>query len=197
MVPSGGGFVRLRGEEREIMSTQIARKSVVALQLRGLIAGTQKHPSGGPSALDGVTYTGATLLQTLQGLEDALTAVDTSRAAWKDALQNADEALAKVQPVVQAYRSWLLATFGNSPAMLADFGMSPRKGRTPLTTDQQAQANARSEATRKARHTMGSKQRLKVTGASSTTPPATQEPGPTAPPPTLPQPPATAPKPTS
>jgi len=173
-----------------IMATKHIAKSLIVEQLRGLIAGTQKHPSGGPSTLNGATYTGATLLQTMQSLADVLAAVEAAKAAWKDALTNADEALVKVKPVVQAYRNWLLATYGDAPATLEDYGMKPRKGRVPLTTDQQAQANARNAATRKARHTMGSKQRLKVTGATSS-PPATRAPGPTEP---STEPPATVPK---
>ena len=134
-------------------------KSAMATRIRDLIAGTQKHPPAGPLTIDGQEYTAASLAQELQSLDDALSAADSANAAWKDALQNLTKVNAKVSPIVSAYRTWILATFGNAPATLADYGMTPRKVRTPPTAKQTAQAVAKREATRAARHTMGSKQK--------------------------------------
>ena len=41
---------------------------------------------------------------------------------------------------MSAFVAFVKATFGNSPDVLADFGLKPRKARTPLTIDQMAAA---------------------------------------------------------
>ncbi len=151
------------------MSTNLkTTKNVMATRIRDLIAGTQKHPPSGPLTIDGQEYTAATLTQVLQSLGDALSAVDSANAAWKDALQNLATTNAKVEPIVSAYRTWIVATFGSAPATLADFGVTPRKVRTPATTAQTAEAIAKRNATRAARHTMGSKQKEAVKGTITT-----------------------------
>ena len=139
-------------------------KSAMATRVLDLIAGTQKHPPTGPLTIDGQEYTAATLVQELQSLDDALSAADSANAAWKDALQNLAKVNAKAGPFVSAYRTWIRATYGSAPATLADYGMTPRKVRTPPTAKQTAQAVAKREATRAARHTMGSKQKAAIKG---------------------------------
>jgi hypothetical protein len=62
---------------------------------------------------------------------------------------------------------------GGSIDTLADFGLKPRKTRTPRTPEQKAASVAKSLATRAARHTMGSKQKAKVTGAAPHAAPVT------------------------
>jgi hypothetical protein len=114
-------------------------------------------------------------------------AVITASAAKDAAVKDDRVERAKTAPTVNTFRRLVLATFEGSPDTLAVFGLKDRK--VP-TTDvaTKAQAKAKSEATRKARHTMGSRQRRKVTGdspAPGTTsapepPPATSPAKPTA-----------------
>jgi hypothetical protein len=139
-------------------------KSAMATRILALIAGTQKHPPTGSLTIDGQEYTVASLVQELQNLDDALSAADSANAAWKDALQNLAKVNVKASPFVSAYRNWILATYGSAPATLADYGMTPRKVRTPPTAKQTVQAVAKREATRAARHTMGSKQKGAIKG---------------------------------
>jgi hypothetical protein len=56
------------------------------------------------------------------------------------------------------------ATWGTQPDVLADFGVPPKKARTPLTAQQKALAAAKRKSTRAARHTGGSKQKAAVKG---------------------------------
>jgi hypothetical protein len=157
------------------MSTERVTKASLAEQIRGLIAGTQKHPQNGSLTFGGASYTDAALIQLLQGLATATASADSAKASWQDALKNAGDAKAKVGPVIQAYRSWLVTTYGNAPALLADYGVTPRKVRAPLDTAQQAAALEKRAATRAARHTMGTKQKKQIKGtvpAITTTPPA-------------------------
>jgi hypothetical protein len=171
------------------MSGTNVTKATLAQRIRDLIAGTQKHPQNGQLTFGGATFTDAALIQLLQELANATAAADSARANWQDALKNARAEQAKVVPIIQAYRSWLVTTYGNAPALLADYGVTPHKAPTPLTTDQQAEALAKRAATRTARHTMGTKQKKQVKGTVST---VTTTPPPAAPPVNAP-----APKPAS
>jgi len=156
-------------------------KVTLAQHVRDFIAGTQKHSPNGQLTLGGETFTAQTLIQTLQSLGDALSTVDTAKASWKDALKNLADVKAKVRPILGAYHSWVVATYGNAPAMLADFGIAPPKARTPLSADQQVAAVAKREATRAARHTLGPKQKKNIKGTVPATAPQNSAPPATAP----------------
>src|SRR5258708_20070281 len=110
-------------------------KVTLAQHVRDSIAGTHKHSPNGQLTLDGKTFTTQTLIQTLQSLGDALSMVDTAKAGWKDALKNLADVKAKVRPILGAYHSWVVATYGNAPATLADFGITPPHTPTPLSAD--------------------------------------------------------------
>jgi hypothetical protein len=135
-------------------------------RIRDLITGTQKHFPNGSLTFGGETYTPAALIQLLQGLDDATTGMDAARAKWQDAVKAQRDVRAKVGPVMQAYRSYLVALFGNAVESLADFGMTPRKAPAPQTAAQKATAAAKRKATRAARHTMGNRQNAAVKGTA-------------------------------
>src|SRR5262249_207703 len=59
--------------------------------------------------------------------------------------------------------AYVKATYGDSPEVLADFGIHP-KAPAQLTVEQKAAKAAKSAATREARHTQGSKQKKSVNG---------------------------------
>jgi hypothetical protein len=71
--------------------------------------------------------------------------------------------------------------------MLADFGITPPKARTPLSADQKAAAVAKRKATRAIRHTLGPKQKKNIKGTVPATAPQNS-----APPATTPATPSTA-----
>jgi len=172
------------------MSATKVTKAALEQRIRGLVAGTQKHSPNGSLTFGGATYTATALVQLMQSLADALGAVDSAKASWQDALKNATDVRAKVGPVVQAYRTWLVATYGNAPSTLADYGLTPRKAPTPLTAEQKVAKAAKAEATRTARGTMGKKQKKDVKGTVPATAPGTPS---TASPPVAPSPAAGAP----
>jgi hypothetical protein len=176
-------------ERKEVMSStnNLNTKDGLEQRIRGLIAGTQKHPPSAPVALGGSTYTAQALEQVFQGLLDALTASDTARAAWEDTVTKVRARKATVLPLARAYANTLLAANGNTSSVLADYGLTPRKARAPMTTDQQAAAVAKRKATRAARHTMGSVQKKAVKGdvtGVNVTPVTSPAPTPATPPPT-------------
>jgi hypothetical protein len=147
-------------KEVNIMSTSKIAKATLEQQIRGLVAGTQKHMTSGTLTLLGATYTATALVQLLQSLGDALAAVDTAKAGWQSTLKNEASVAAQVRPVIQAYRGWVLTTYGSAPSTLADYGVTPRKVPTPLTAEQKVARAAKAAATRKARNTMGKVQKL-------------------------------------
>jgi hypothetical protein len=74
------------------------------------------------------TYSAESLVQTLQGLADAMTARDAAQVKAKDANLSVHDATAKVGPVLRAYRRYLAVTYGNATETLADYGLAPRQG---------------------------------------------------------------------
>jgi hypothetical protein len=148
------------------MSTTNKLDSKMGLEQRlgNLIAGTQKHPPSGPLTLGGAAYTAQQIEQAFQGLLDALTAADAAKAAWEDALKKVRSQKATVLPLTRAYANSLITANGNASSVLADYGLTPRKARAPMTTTEQAAAVAKRNATRAARHTMGTQQKKPVKG---------------------------------
>ena len=139
-------------------------KVTLVQRVRDLIAGTMKHSPTGPLSLGGRAFTAQSLIQFLQDMENAISQVDTARASWKDALKSLADMKTTDGPILGAYRSWIVATYGNAPATLADFGLAPPTVRTPQTADQKAIAVAKRAATRTARHTAGPKQKAAIKG---------------------------------
>jgi hypothetical protein len=142
-------------------------KVTLAKRALDLVAGTLKHTPNGSFTIGSESFTAANLVQLLQGLADAIAKVDGAKAAWQDALTSLDDEHTKVVLVLRGYQSLLLATYGNAPATLADYGLTPRKGPTPPSADVKAAAVAKRVATRKARHTMGKKQKLPLRRGTS------------------------------
>jgi hypothetical protein len=114
--------------------------------------------------LGGSAYTAQQIQQAFQGLLDALTAADAARAAWEDALKKVSAQKVTVLPLARAYANSLITANGDASSVLADYGLTPRKARAPMTTAEQAAAVAKRNATRSARHTMGTQQKKGVHG---------------------------------
>jgi hypothetical protein len=130
-----------------------------------LIAGTQTHlASIGQLVIAGSTLTPAQATTQLQAIVQQFADVDAARASLKAKLA-AERAAAPARRVfIDAYVSCVMAAFGTSADVLADFGLAPKKARTPLTVEQKAAAAAKRAATRAKRNVMGSQQRKAVKG---------------------------------
>jgi hypothetical protein len=134
----------------------------LALQL---IAGTRKHlANAAPMAFGGGTFTPAQITTSLQTLVDLRSAVDEAKAATKAKVVAEATQAPSLRTEMDAYVSYVKVTFGNAPDVLADFGLKPKKAKTPLTSSEKAAAAAKRAATRAARHTMGTQQKKKVKG---------------------------------
>ena len=160
-------------------------KASALAHVQAMIAGTAKHFPSGSFTIGSTVYTSASMIQVLQGLANAMTARDAAEAGAKDARAAEQAAQTRVGPILLAYKRLVLAAFANTAQTLTDFGLTPPRARTPLTTEQLAARAAKTKATRAARGTTSRKQKLavkgKVTGVFVT--PIT---GPTAAPPPAP-----------
>jgi hypothetical protein len=159
-----------------------------------LIDGLTKHASSLASlTIAGTPYSTTAFIAALEARIAAAKTTLATRATWQSAVKAELDERAKTKTLVSGLRQTLQLVFAGSIDTLADFGLRPRKPRTPLTPEQKAAAVAKATATRAARHTMGTKQKAKVRGAVPATAPVTAPPA--APAPTVPATPSPQPKP--
>src|ERR1700716_4164585 len=94
--------VRPRKGENEVMSTTTSKPSKVATLtlMQALIAGTQKHFPTSTFTLGGTAYTTATLVQVLEDLVSALSALSAAHVRVKDAGLTLRGVESKVGPVL-------------------------------------------------------------------------------------------------
>jgi len=137
--------------------------------------------------LGGVSYTPTTLSALFQSAVDSANAVTTAHGQWISATQSDAALNAKVNLVWTALQAFVRQMFNNAPDALADFGFTAKKT-TASTTSIKVVAVAKRAATRTARHTLGSKERLTIkgtltgpvvvsTGTSTSAAPAATTPG--------------------
>ena len=128
--------------------------------LNGIQSELQSMP---PMFLGGETYTPQTLADFVQSRIDKATAVATTHAAWADALRAYDAVNKKVTVVLGDLRHLVTSAFGRDTPKLASFGFPPPRIPT-LTAEQRSKAALKAVATRRARKTMGKKQKARITG---------------------------------
>jgi hypothetical protein len=68
-----------------------------------------------------------------------------------------------LRALMSAFVAYVRVTFGNTPDVLADFGLAP-KAQAQVSPEARVIAAAKRKATRAARHTMGPKQKAGVKG---------------------------------
>jgi hypothetical protein len=114
--------------------------------------------------LNGAKLTIPEIVSQLQSRIDASNAAEKQKAEAAAAVQAERDALARTHAMVLALKQVLLAMFGRSSEVLIDFGLAPRKTTKPLATKDAVVAQAKAQATRVARHTMGKRQKSAVKG---------------------------------
>jgi hypothetical protein len=131
-----------------------------------LPAGTQSFPVGS------VVMTVSAVIQALMTFMGDWTVADDSGAKFHAAVQRRDDNAPAARAFVDELKPAILAVMGSKNPDLLKFGMKPRQARKKLTSEQRVQANAKSLATREARHTMGPRQKAKIKGEVPPAPPA-------------------------
>jgi hypothetical protein len=109
--------------------------------------------------------------------------VTAAHAAWRAAALEGQKSEETSRTTVSAIRQTLLIMYASSPEVLADFGLSPRRAKRALTAVETVQKTVKAKATRKARHTLGPRQKAKVKGNMSGEAATAAAPEPTASPP--------------
>ena len=147
------------------MGTKINSKGQVGAHAKQLIAGAEKHLANVTQVtLVGSSFTPAQLTAKLQQAVTLREDVDAAKASTKAKIVAEKADMPALRTLMSALVSHVKAAFGNSPDVLADFGVHP-KARVPLTVEAKVAAAAKRKATRAARHTMGAKQKKDVRGA--------------------------------
>jgi hypothetical protein len=155
----------------------VGRKTKAARQNgnRKIVGGIKKHLSGSVT-LEGVKYAPAALAKMFQEGIDVADASDAAKKVWHVSVATEREKTQELSGVQISLRNHVSATYGETSAVFSDFGFAPKAVRT-VDVETKAEAVRKRAATRLARHTMGKRQELEVTGetvASGSTAPATQ-----------------------
>ncbi len=146
-------------------SNNKSSKSSEASLATQLIAGIGKHFTNVTSVtLLGASMTPAQVATSLQTLVNLRTGVEGAQATARAKVAAENDQAPALRLLMDAFVAVVKAGYGNQADVLADFGLPPKKARTPLTVEQQAAAIAKREATRAARGTKGSKQKAAVKG---------------------------------
>ena len=130
-----------------------------------IVTGFQKHlMSGPPLLIAGATYSSADIIKMFEERVAALKANEAARAAMLTTLSKGNQELTSTKALAAAVRRYLAEMFAHDSAVLADFGLKPRKKPARATSASTVAKVQKAKATRKARHTMGPKQKAKIKG---------------------------------
>jgi hypothetical protein len=143
-----------------------ANKTSTASAAEALSEGTTKHfPNASQSlTIGGVSYTVTQVTTNLGQITTLRSATVAAQVSAKTKVAAEKVQLPPLLLFMAAYEAYVKAMFGQSPDVLADFGLVPKKARKALTAEQLAAAKAKAEATRKARGTTGSVKKSLITG---------------------------------
>jgi hypothetical protein len=137
---------------------------------RKSIAAIQKYLMQLASMLvAGVAYTPAQFIALLQKDIDLADAASNAREDLRVAAEAARQQRATMTPILVGFRAFLENMF-TDPSTIAEFGFLPRTRSKPTAETTAVAVNKRA-ATRAARHTMGSKQKLPLRRGTSGIPP--------------------------
>lgn len=146
-----------------MITTAKKGKASDAILAGQLIAGIGKHLATIVQLMFASgTFTPAQVVAQLQTLIALRKGVSDARATLEAKLAAEAAQAPTLREFMLAFVAFVKATFSKSPDVLADFGLAPKKARTPLTAEETVAKVAKGKATRQARGTMGRKKKLLV-----------------------------------
>jgi hypothetical protein len=147
------------------MSGKSTTKTDVISIYQQAIDGVTQYLSNRTMPLNGKALTSKAVIALLQAQIDALRASTAAHTAWIQAVakERASEQSSSA-PLLAALRHYVAAVFGTTSDEYLAFGFQPPKPRGVKSPQAKVISAVKSRATRKARNTLGSKQRLGVTG---------------------------------
>ena len=142
---------------RHAKSTKVARD-------RCMLAGLKKHSELLTRAVvGGVLKSPPAVAARFQAHLDALDEVAAKQAAWREAVGNEERLEKEIKELMGPLGLCLSVVYGAASPTLRDFGLSPRKS-AKISAEKMVQTVAKRNETRKARHTMGKKQKKAIKG---------------------------------
>ena len=152
-------------------SLNIPNKTTALARNKMISEGVDKYFSKVKSlTVGGDEYTPKSLMAVLTAEDDASLAVDSTRAQLEAQVVTHRTAKVTAAALRSALKVYILGTYGKKAVqMLGDFGMSVPKDPGARTVNEKSKAVAKNLATRAARHTMGKKQKLSITGVVPST----------------------------
>ena len=130
-----------------------------------LLAGFQKHLASVTSlTLASMAYTPAQITAALQLLVAIYAAVDTAKSVVQAKLAAEKTQTPPLRSLMAALVAYVKVTYSESPDVLADFGLTPKKAATKLTTEEQMVAVAKRASTRVNRGTTSKKAKQAIKG---------------------------------
>lgn len=153
------------------MPSTIYKKSNVLTQQaadQALVDGFTKHQATVPASfrIAGVDIPTTTIVSTLKARIAARAAVAPAKASYQVVVQASGDEILKSKAIVSSVRQALGVMFDGQTDILTDFGLKQRKAPAPRTPEEKLASKAKAKATREARHTMGPKEKAKITGAN-------------------------------
>ncbi len=127
--------------------------------------GIAMHFKGKTIAFGGSERKLADVTGLIQNNVDTWTKHEQAKLAAHDALVKANASEMAVAPTRRQLVAYIVAHFGASSPILADFGITPKKDRRALNIDEKSMMVKRILATRSARGTMGKRERAKIHGS--------------------------------
>jgi hypothetical protein len=132
-----------------------------------LVSGIKENQPKAVFVLSGTKYTAAELVTLLQKIVTALQAVPPVRGAYLEAAKAADTLVTQNRGVLRSLKRYLQNQVGDKASVLATYGLTPEKSTGTRSPAAKVAAADAAKATRVARHTMGKKQKAKITGATA------------------------------
>jgi hypothetical protein len=147
-------------------TSQLTRRQRASKVLSGV---EKRFPRGETYRFDGKSYSRDELAAVFRAQIDALNEIRAARAALAVAVSKERTAAQRVRALTPRVVAYVGERFGTTADVFADFGWELPKKPGPKTTAAKLAGVVRGKATRKARGTMGKKQRLRVKGSLSQT----------------------------
>jgi hypothetical protein len=135
-----------------------------------VVNGIEKELQSMPTLfVGGASYTPQALVAFVQTRTEQASAILAARAAWEKAVSDYDALDKRMNVVLADLRNLVMGAFGRDTPKLASFGFLPPKPST-RTPEQRAKAALKGAATRRARKTMGKKQKAQITVSTTAAP---------------------------
>jgi hypothetical protein len=159
-----GGTLSFTTNQRSILMKQNSITTIASLS--SLVSGLKKNQPKGVFAIDGARYTAAQLVSIFQTILAALQAVPAAKGTYQKAVRSSDALQAQYHAVTVQLKQSLQMQAGADTELLADYGLTPRKRPGVRSPKVNVAAADKAVATRAARHTLGPKKKLQITGAT-------------------------------